>query len=206
MKYISIKKADTKKIAKDLLVGRTIIYPTETCYGLGCDGTNQGAVDNIFEIKKRQKEKPLLVVMASVAMAREYVLWNPLLQKLSAMFWPGPLTVVADIAYENRLANGVKSVDNTLAFRITDHPFARALSTDLGAPVVATSANISSMGSPYDITHVTDMFVNEKIQPDIVIDAGDLPHKLDSTIVSVQKNSLRILRQGELIIREKDLL
>ena len=59
MKTILQKDADIAHIAKELKKGKTIIYPTETCYGLGCDGTNQKAVDTIFSIKQRQKEKPL---------------------------------------------------------------------------------------------------------------------------------------------------
>tara|TARA_B100001964_G_scaffold220449_1_gene263502 strand:+ start:315 stop:935 length:621 start_codon:yes stop_codon:yes gene_type:complete len=206
MKTILQKDADIAHITTELKKGRTIIYPTETCYGLGCDGTNQKAVDTIFSIKQRQKDKPLLVIMANITMAQEYVVWDELLENIANKFWPGPLTVVADVAQENDLADGVKSQNNTLAFRITDHPFAAALSEELAAPLVATSANISSMASPYDIAHVHAMFNDQTSQPDIIIDAGDLPHKVDSTIVSVQKNKLRVLRQGEVVVREQDII
>ncbi|MBH41135.1 MAG: threonylcarbamoyl-AMP synthase [Candidatus Magasanikbacteria bacterium] len=205
MKTILQKDADIPCIAKELRKGKTIVYPTETCYGLGCDGTNQHAVDTIFRIKKRQTDKPLLVIMADITMAQKYVVWSDVLENIARKFWPGPLTVVADLAHENGLADGVKSKNNTLAFRITDHPLAAALSEQLAAPLVATSANISSMESPYDITHVHAMFDSQRIQPDIVIDAGDLPHKIGSTIVSVQENTLQILRQGEVIIKKTDI-
>jgi len=206
MKTILQKDADIARIAKELRKGKTIVYPTETCYGLGCDGANQHAVDTIFRIKKRQTDKPLLVIMANIAMAQEYVVWSDVLENIAHKFWPGPLTVVADLAHENGLADGVKSRNNTLAFRITDHPFAANLSEELGVPLVATSANISSMESPYDIAHVHTMFTDQEVQPDIIIDAGNLPHKIGSTIVSVQENSLQVLRQGDVMIKKSDIL
>ena len=62
------------------------------------------------------------------------------------------------------------------------------------------------MESPYDIAHAHTMFDSQQVQPDIIIDAGDLPHKIGSTIVSVQENSLQVLRQGDVIIKKSDIL
>ena len=171
-------------VVEALKAGKTLVYPTETVYGLGCDATNQEAVDRVFQIKQRQKDKAVLVLMSDIAMAQKYAQWNPMLEELAEKYWPGPLTVVAKVIDPNMLAKGTIAKDGTAAFRVTSHPVARQMAESLGKPLVSTSANIASMDSPYDIEEVKQMFANAKLQPDIVIDAGVLPDDLPSTIVS----------------------
>ena len=158
--------------------GQTIVFPTETSYGLGCDAANQDAVNKIFKIKGRQSDKPLLVVMPTVEMAKKYLVWNDLLEDLSKKYWPGPLTVVGEylslrgalsdeaipkfgsasegiaalpaVARNDSLAFGVVSPSNTIAVRVTNHPVLKFLSEKLGRPVVATSANLAGAGDIYD--------------------------------------------------------
>ena len=77
-----------------LKAGKTIVFPTETSYGLGCDAANQEAVNKIFKIKGRKSDKPLLVVVPTIEMAKKYLVWNNLLEDLASRYWPGPLTLV----------------------------------------------------------------------------------------------------------------
>lgn len=200
MEIIQLTDIHPEQIAQELRNGKTIVYPTETCYGLGCDATNQDAVDNIYAIKQRQKDKPLLVVMPSIEMAREYVVWSKTINALATRYWPGPLTVVAQVQERGELASGVIAADNTIAFRITEYPVAAELSSIVKKPLVSTSANISTLASPYDIKDVVEMFSNADVRPDIIIDAGPLYHKAPSTIVKTDGDSFEILRQGELIV------
>ncbi|NCO04526.1 MAG: translation factor Sua5, partial [Candidatus Magasanikbacteria bacterium] len=81
MTIVSEQQVVVSDIVQQLKEGTVIVYPTETCYGLGCDATNQDAVDNIFQIKKRQREKTLLVVFPNIDMIKIYVSWTPTLQK-----------------------------------------------------------------------------------------------------------------------------
>ncbi|MBP9732595.1 MAG: Sua5/YciO/YrdC/YwlC family protein, partial [Candidatus Magasanikbacteria bacterium] len=98
-------------------------------------------------------------------------------------------------------APGVVGEGGTIAFRVTNHPFAAALARSLGAPIVSTSANISSYSNPYDIEYITSMFDGREYVPDLIIDAGNLPHHSPSTIVKVEADGTKIiLRQGEIII------
>lgn len=76
--------------------GKILVFPTETSYGLGCDATDQSAVDKIFKIKGRASDKPLLVVVPDVAMAKKYLAWNNLLEDLTKKYWPGALTIVGE--------------------------------------------------------------------------------------------------------------
>jgi L-threonylcarbamoyladenylate synthase len=201
MKIISLSDADIPDIVRQLQSGKTCVYPTETCYGIGCDATNAGAVERIFVMKKRQKDKPVLMIMSDIAMAKEYVVWTPHVQTLAQRYWPGPLTIVAQAAQQTVLAAGTCAEDGSVAFRVTDHPFASALATALGAPLVSTSANIASMKSPYDVASVTDAFAQSSVQPDIIIDAGPLTEHAPSTVVSVIDGRVNVLRQGEIVLQ-----
>ena len=179
--------------------GKTIIFPTETSYGLRCDATNQEAVDKIFKIKGRRGDKPLLVVVPSVEMAKMYLEWSPLLEELSNKYWPGALTMVGKLKVNLRpelrsreskklkvgeLANGVMGQDGTVAVRVTNAEIAKYLSEQLGRPVVATSANLADAGDVYDSQELIKMYKGREFQPDAIIDAGVLPKNPPTTIVS----------------------
>lgn len=202
MEIIKIAEADIKEIAARLKDGVTIVYPTETCYGLGCDATNPEAVERIFAIKERREDKPLLVVVPDLASILEYVEWNPLLGRLADKYWPGPLTVVVPVKAGTKLPPGVVGSDHTIAFRVTSHPLAEAISRELGSPLVSTSANISGGVNPYDSAAVTGAFADKPTSPDILIDAGMLPQQLPSTIVKLDGDAVKVIRQGELVINE----
>jgi L-threonylcarbamoyladenylate synthase len=201
-----VNKEETIKILQN---GGTVIFPTETSYGLGCDATNQEAVDNIFKIKGRRSDKPLLVVVPTITMAKEYLEWNDLLEELSTKYWfnrhslseggPGPLTVVGK-SRNNKLAKGVVGVDGTVAVRVTGSEIPKYLSEKLGGPVVATSANLADAGDVYDSVELIKMYNDREFQPDAIIDAGVLLPKLPTTIVSVIGGELKVLRQGEIKI------
>ena len=201
MKIIKEDELSIPDIVSALRRGETIVYPTETCYGLGCDALNPLAVEKIFEIKKRQRDKPVLVVAADESMIVEYVDWSKELVNISEHYWPGALTAVVDVKSGVELPRGVMSNDGTLAFRITDHHLASEISAGLGRPLFSTSANFSVLESPYDIESVLNMFQHADIQPDIIIDAGTLQHKNPSTVVRIKNGKVNVLRQGEVIVK-----
>lgn len=201
MNIIPTEHIVVPEIVRALQVGETVVYPTETSYGLGADATNADAVAKLFAIKKRQAEKSMLVLMSDVIMAKQYVAWSEALDELARKYWPGALTVVAPLRVGAAIAPGVIGEGNTLAFRVTSHPLAAALVQQLGRPLVSTSANISAQGSPYDCATVVRMFEHEVNQPDWILDAGNLPVRSPSTIVQVVPGEpLRVLRQGEVVV------
>lgn len=200
MQIIKQENLNIDEVVQALKDGKTIVYPTETCYGLGCDATNQMAVDRVFRIKRRQKDKTVLVVVPDESMSMEYIEWNETIEKLARRYWPGPLTIVAYAKPNINLANGVIAANGTAAFRVVDHPIASRLSARLGKPLVSTSANISSQQSPYSFEKVMEMFQWQEYQPDVLIDAGKLLAKSVSTVVRVKKGNIQVLRQGELIV------
>lgn len=200
MQILKLSDVTPADIAVQLRKGKTVVYPTETCYGLGCDATNQDAVHKVFEIKKRQKQKTVLVIASDVSMIMDYVTWNPTLERIAQAYWPGPVTVVTHVSAGGALPEGIVREDNTIAFRVTNHPFAQELSAELGRPIVSTSANVAAEESPYDSDAVQKMFANNAAQPDIFIDGGALPHHAPSTIIRVDNDHIDILRQGEVVV------
>lgn len=200
MKIIKLHEVDLDSLVDVLKQGQTLVYPTETTYGLGCDATNTEAVNKVFQIKKRQKDKSVLVIASHVNMMMDYVKWTPKMQELAMKYWPGPLTMVVPLKRRVELPEGVVSPDNTIAFRVTEHPLVFELTEKLGRPLVSTSANIASLESPYDIESVLAMFQDAEAQPDIIIDAGELPHHAPSTVIKVVGNFIEVLRQGEVVV------
>lgn len=200
MQTIPLSHISMPTIVDALESGDIIVYPTETCYGIGCDATDEGAVSRIFDIKKREAEKSVLVVMPDIEMVKEYIVWNDTVDKLARTYWPGPLTIIGELLPDAYLADGVVADDGTVACRVSSHPFVYELTASLGRPIVSTSANISHMESPYDSEVVRAMYEHEDLKPDMLIDAGVLPDQSPSTIVRVNNGAIEVLRQGSLII------
>ncbi|MDO8499241.1 MAG: L-threonylcarbamoyladenylate synthase [bacterium] len=188
-----------------LRAGGVVVYPTETSYALGCDATNERAIKKIYKIKNRITGKPFLVIVPSVSVVKRYLRWNKMLTRLARNYWPGPLTVVGDYRrplFSKNLASGAVSKDKTLAVRVSVSTIPNYLSRRLGHPIVATSANISTVGDIYDAEKIRLTFMGEINQPDAFIDVGDLPRHPPTTIVSVLNDQVQILRQGELQVDE----
>jgi len=201
MNILPQENLNIASLSHALLEGQTLVYPTETCYGLGCDATNQEAVDQIFYIKQRRKDKPVLVIAHDLSVMLDHIIESPVLFELAEKYWPGPLTVVVRARPDSPLAKGVIAEDGTVAFRITEHPIAAALCEALDGPIVSTSANIAAQASPYDIADVLDMFQGESLQPDSIIDAGILPDRSPSTVVRINMDgTIDVLREGNIRI------
>lgn len=201
MIIIPTKEIDIDNVVTHLNAGGTLVYPTETCYGLGCDAFNNGAVEKIFKIKERDPGKPVLMLVHDVLVIKKYIDWTPTMEKLAQTYWPGPLTLVVPLtAGEHPFARGIMGSDGTIAFRVTSHPLAQELCEQLQKPLVSTSANIAAMGDPYAIENIVEMFRHHDPQPDILLDAGVLPEQKPSTIVRIDGNVLSVLRQGEIFV------
>lgn len=198
MRIISETTVNTKELVDALKQGASFVYPTETCYGLGADATSDDAVKKLFEIKERPQNKPMLVVFSSVETAKQYVEWDSVLDAISAKYWPGPLTVVVSVKENAPFSHFLVGTDRTIAFRISSHPLVQRITTELGGPVVSTSANIAGGENPYSVEAVLKSFAEKGMQPDFVIDAGTLPYSSPSTIVKIKDKKFEVLRQGDI--------
>lgn len=171
------------------------MFPTETAYGLAADARNARAVRRVFEIKGRELGKTPPLIAANRKMAEEYAEIAPALVPLVDTHWPGALTVVGKVG--KGLASGAVRRDGTVAVRVSSHPVARALSKGLGAPIVATSANVSGRSPCYSVrTFERQRKAAKRPEPDFTVDVGPIPYRKPSTIVMEKKGKVVVLRQG----------
>lgn len=177
--------------------GGVIIYPTDTVYGLGCDATNPEAVARIRDIKGRVEDKPILAMVADLAMLEEYAFVTPVARALAEEFWPGPLSLVCE-ARGDMLAS-IQSRDGSVGFRAPDHSFCFNLVHAFGRPITSTSVNRSGMAQAVTVSSMLAQFGNYASEVDLVIDAGILPAKQPSTILDVRGSTPRILREGAIL-------
>lgn len=175
--------------------GGIVVYPTETCYGIGVDATNPAAVRKIFGLKGRETGKAISVIFGDEGMAKRYVALSPIEKSLISRFMPGPLTLVS------RIKKKLPVCGKTLAWRISANKTARALAKAVAVPITATSANLSGRPLIYNIKEVKKVFGGKV---DAIIDGGNLRKRAPSTLVDARGKKIKILREGP--ISEKKLL
>ncbi|MBA4018236.1 MAG: threonylcarbamoyl-AMP synthase [Pirellula sp.] len=180
------------RAAKTLRDGGVVAFPTETVYGLGANALDAGAVARIFAAKGRPSNNPLIVHTNSVEGARRLcATWPEPAAKLAEEFWPGPLTMVLPKA--ECIPSIVTAGGPTVALRMPRHPVARALIEATQLPLAAPSANLSTRISAVRAEHVLRM-LDGRIE--MVLDGGQTPGGLESTVVDLTSDIPRLLRPG----------
>jgi L-threonylcarbamoyladenylate synthase len=179
--------------ARILRAGGLVAMPTETVYGLAADATSERAVASIFAAKGRPVFNPLIAHVLDVAAARVEAALDDNALTLARAFWPGPLTLVAPVARDTRIALLARAGLDSVALRAPSHPVARALIEAAGAPLVAPSANRSGRVSPTLAAHV---LADLDGRVDLILDGGPTALGLESTIVACLEGAPRLLRHG----------
>jgi L-threonylcarbamoyladenylate synthase len=175
-----------------LRAGEIVAVPTETVYGLAANALDAAAVRRIFEAKGRPFIDPLIVHVAELAMVAELASPSPLLGKLAAEFWPGPLTVI--LKKRACVPDLVTAGEPTVAIRLPAHPVMRELIRRAGLPLAAPSANPFGYVSPTTAAHVRDS-LGDRVPH--ILDGGACAHGLESTIVDLASpGGPRLLRPG----------
>jgi len=147
--------SDVQQAAHVLRAGGLILYPTDTVWGVGCDATNDRAVEKIFALKQRARHKSLIVLVSGLGMATRYVHDIPdKAYDLTAVF-STPLTLVYPQAYG--LARGVVAGDGSVAIRVVRHFFCRTLLRTIGKPLISTSANTTGQPVPATFDAIDDV-------------------------------------------------
>lgn len=188
------------RAAAALRAGGVVALPTETVYGLAANALDAGAVARIFEIKGRPAHNPLIVHIASLAMARGCAVhWPALADKLAAAFWPGPLTLV--LARDPSIPEGVTAGGATVGIRWPSHPLIQAVIRECGFPLAAPSANLSNRISPTCAEHVRGQLGN---RIELIVDGGPSQVGIESTVLDVSGKIPRVLRPG--MIHDEALL
>ena len=162
--------------------GDAVVYPTETVYGLGADATDADAVERVFELKGRDRSKPLSLGVPSVDAALRYTRPSDRARGFLRGFLPGPVTVVVE--RDPSLLDVLTAGRSRVGVRVPDDEVAASLFKRAGVPVTATSANRS--GTP-SVTAPGDLTPDLREAVAAVVDAGPAPGT-ESTVVDPERN------------------
>lgn len=173
--------------------GGIVALPTETVYGLAGDATNAATIAAIYEAKGRPSFNPLIVHINNFELAARIASLNAQALALAEAFWPGPLTLLAPLRNDSGLAPAVTAGRDRVALRMPAHPVMRAVIDAVGKPLAAPSANASGGISPTSAAHV-QRSLGSRVP--LILDGGQSGRGLESTIIAVETDHIRLLRPG----------
>ena len=190
-----IKEKDVKiaDLAEWLKKGKVAVCPTDTVYGLVADAINQTAVNKIFKIKQRKSGKPISIFVRDLKMAKGFAVIGKEQEKIIKSVWPGRTTLI--LKPKRKLPKGIGRAGKEIGLRIPDYKIISRLLSVSNSPLTGTSANISGKPASTKIKEIISQFKNQKHQPDLVIDCGNLPKNKPSTIIDLTIYPSRVLRQ-----------
>lgn len=211
MEYLKInaKSPSKKAIDKALKVlkeGGTIIYPTDTLYGIGVDMFNDKALQKLFHLKQRKSSLAVSMLAYSIEQVEKlfgYISPDQV-EDLSVLL-PGKFTILVESRIKNLglVSTNQKDKKQKIGFRIPDHKVCQELARRFGSPVSATSANISGKENVFTVADVVAQFGN---RPDLILDAGPLEPTKGSTIIDLTKYPYLIRREGDISLKELSLM
>lgn len=197
-KYLDMKNnndySKIKEAADVLRNGGLVLFPTETVYGIGANGLDKDAVAKIFKAKGRAQDNPLILHISNMDMinviAKDI---TELEYKLMDAFWPGPFTII--LKKKEIVPDVVTGGLDTVAIRMPSNKIANRLIEYSGVPIAAPSANISGRPSG---TCIEDIYDELSSKMDYIIDGGKCEVGIESTVVKVEGETVRILRPGKI--------
>ena len=179
-----------KELIDNIEQGNLVIVPTDTVYGISADACNTDAIKKVFIAKKRE-EKPLIVMVSSIEMLKKYVKnINELGQKLIDKYWPNTLTILFEKS--DNLSDLVTCGSPLVGIRMPDNKLLLDLMNKINKPIISTSANISG-SSVITNTNLIDPELKKHIS--YIYDDGEKTD-IASTLVKVEDNKIKILREG----------
>jgi len=172
--------------------GGVIAFPTDTVYGLGAHGFLASAIDKLYALKGRERQKAIALLIASVEDVQTVAVQVPeIAWRLAERFWPGPVTLVLPKAAT--VLDVLTAGSETVAVRIPEHDVALQLISRLGAPLAATSANLSGQPEAVTAGEVREIF---GAQVRFLLDGGRCPGGVPSTVVDLTVTPAQIRRRG----------
>ncbi|MEM2963622.1 MAG: L-threonylcarbamoyladenylate synthase [Candidatus Anstonellales archaeon] len=172
--------------ARAVLTGKLIVYPTDTLYGIGCDATNTEAVRRVYEVKRRDRQAPLSVMMADIKMIEDYCIVDDKQMQYLRKYLPGPYTLILKCRTGREIP---ASANRKLGVRIPKHAFCELLLKHCRVPVVTTSANISKRNPPASFNDIEKSII-ESVS--VAIDSGPCEYGKPSTIIDLVEG--RVIR------------
>ncbi len=183
---------DIQNVLKVLKKGGTILYPTDTIWGIGCDATNAKAVEKVYRIKERMLEKSMIILVKDLEMLTHYVREVPEIAEELLASVMDPLTIIYPGA--RNLPKNVLADDGSIAIRIPKHDFCQELLGAFGKPVTSTSANVSGAPSPYSFGGILEP-IKQSVDYIVPVRHQSISKIKPSTIVKIDEyGELRVLR------------
>ena len=194
-KYFNFNNLNLEDCANELKSGGIGIFPTDTVYGIGCDCLNINSINNLYNIKKRNFSKPICILVSNIHMVKKLVTTiNPIEQKLMNVFWPGDLTIIFN---KSKIVPDLLTSNlDTVGIRMPNNKICLELINKLNHPIATSSANISDEKPALLIDDKLINTFNNKVN--FIIDNGIIENGVPSTIVRVENNEIKILREGSI--------
>lgn len=191
--YLTTDEAGLNRAVALLRAGLCVAFPTETVYGLGADASQDNAVAGIYAAKERPSFNPLIAHLPSLEKALEQGSFSHEALALAKAFWPGPLTLVVPVCATTTVCELARAGLASVGLRVPSHPIAQKLLTLVDRPIAAPSANSSGRISATSAPHVRED-LNGRIAA--IMDGGETPVGVESTILDCTGEQARLLRPG----------
>ncbi len=188
-KILKAKDVNIKEVLASLRKGGVVVCPTDTVYGLIADATDRKAVEKIFKIKKRNKNKPLPVFVSDIRMAKKLARMDVRQEKFAKSVWPGRTTLVFERKNSGKKLYGLDK--RTIALRVPKYKLISSLNNH---PLAETSVNVSGQPPLVKIKEIINLFQGKKLQPDLIIDGGDLKAGHPSKVIDLRVFPPKTLR------------
>jgi len=172
----------------------TLVYPTDTVYGLGVNALRIHCLERLFKIKKRPETKPVPVMVCDIEMAKKLAFVDRKTEKVLEAVWPGPVTVV--LKKREVVPDILTAGQKTIGLRIADCRLTQVLMANLEEPITATSANFSGSPPLNSAAKIIEIFTKSYPRPDLILEAGQLPASQPSTVLDLTGQQPKILRVG----------
>ncbi|WP_353282809.1 L-threonylcarbamoyladenylate synthase [Wolbachia endosymbiont (group A) of Pogonocherus hispidulus] len=173
-----------------------VCFPTETVYALACNALNNESIGKIYQIKKRSQNKPLSIFVSDICSLMRIAKLEKKYIGLVNHFSPGPITYILPLKNNNILPN--EFFKDSIGIRIPEHPIAISILNKLKVPIVATSINISGKKS---VCKADDIPQSIKQHLSAVIEDNELVSGIESTIIDLTEDKIKVLREGAILLQ-----
>jgi L-threonylcarbamoyladenylate synthase len=194
-------EVELSKAARLVRAGKVIVYPTDTTYALGVNALDSSAIAKVYELKDRDLDKPLHVVVSDLEMARKLAVFNLTAIAIAQRFFPGPLTIV--LPRRENVPEILVGGRPTIGIRIPANRICLGIVQRAQVPITTTSANVSGGENPYVIDQAIKQFSQLEDSIDLFINQGPIrKYRKPSTIVEVTSLGPTLIREGPISLQE----
>lgn len=179
--------------AKLLKSNGLVILPTDTIYGIAANANSDSAIQKIYNLKKRSKKKPIAIFLKNIIEIEKNFILNDLEREIIQKYIPGAITIILRPKKNNKFSKLLNQNNDSVAVRIPNHKFCLKLLNEFSGPIAISSSNVSGQKEINNINLLEKQFNNDV---DLIIE-GELGKKqIASTIIKIENNEVKILRQG----------